>query len=122
MPVVGSSDSHSSVNNRNAFIAKTICFARANDTPSILSAIRARRTVAVDAISAEYRLVGEYRLVKYACFLMDNYFPLRREACIEQGRAMKEYHCGDREDGLRMLKALDGRTEKMWRKYFAFDF
>ena len=122
MPVVGSSDSHSSVNNRNAFIAKTICFARANDTPSILSAIRARRTVAVDAISAEYRLVGEYRLVKYACFLMDNYFPLRREACVEQGRAMKEYYCGDREDGLSMLKALDGRTEKMWRKYFAFDF
>lgn len=119
-PVVGSSDSHSSVNNRNAFIAETICFAEANTTEGIQSAIRAGHSVALDTISTEFRLVGDYRLVKYACFLMNEYFPLHQAACSEQGRAMKEYHCGDHEEGLALLKALDGRIEKMWRKYFAF--
>lgn len=119
-PVVGSSDSHSAVNNRNAFIAKTLCFAKGNSTPDILEAIRAGRSVAVDAISAEYRLVGEFRLVKYACFLMDNYFPLHQAACVEQGRAMQEYYCGDRGEGLKLLQVLNGRIERMWRKYFSF--
>lgn len=119
-PIVGSSDSHSSVNNRNAFIARTIAFARENSTPAILEAIRAGHTVAVDAISTEWRLVGDFRLVKYAWFLVDNYFPLHQRACFEQGRAMKEYYCGDREEGRAALEFLHGRNEKLWRKYFDF--
>ena len=75
----------------------------------------------VDSISKEYRLVGEYRLMKYACFLMENYFPLHQEACWEQGRAMKEYACGDREEGLKMLKALDGRVSRLQAKSFGLD-
>lgn len=119
-PVVGSSDGHGLFNHPSAFVASTICFARENSTPAILEAIRARRSVAVDAISREFRLVGELRLVKYACFLMNSYFPLHQEACFEQGRAMAEYYCGDRETGLKLLQTLDGRIQAMWRKYFAF--
>ena len=120
IPVVGSSDSHSSVNNRNAFIAETICFADANDTDGVLSAIRAGRSVALDTISTEFRLVGDFRLVKYACFLMNEYFPLHQAACNEQGRAMKEYYCGDREEGRAMLELTKDRMAKFWKKYFAF--
>ena len=119
-PVVGSSDSHSSVNNRNAFIAETICFAEANTTEGVISAIRAGRSVALDTISTEFRLVGDFRLVKYACFLMNEYFPLHQAACNEQGRAMKEYYCGDREDGRAMLEMTKDRMQKFWKKYFAF--
>lgn len=117
-PVVGSSDSHVLFQNPSAFVASTICFARENSCTAILEAIRAQHSVAVDAISKEFRLVGELRLVKYACFLMNNYFPLHQEACYEQGRAMKEYYCGDREAGLKLLQTLDGRIRAMWRKYF----
>ncbi len=120
-PVVGSSDSHSTINNPGAHIGRTITFARENSTPAILDAIRAGYTAAVDSISAEERIVGEYRFVKYGWFLWENYFPLHRAACFEQGRAMKEYHCGDREEGRRALRFLDGRIARMWRKYFAFD-
>lgn len=120
IPVVGSSDSHSSVNNRNAFIAETICFADANDTDGVISAIRAGRSVALDTISTEFRLVGDFRLVKYACFLMNEYFPLHQAACNEQGRAMKEYYCGDREEGRAMLELTKDRMQKFWKKYFAF--
>lgn len=120
IPVVGSSDSHSSVNNRNAFIAETICFAEANTPDGVMDAIRAGRSVALDTISAEFRLVGEFRLVKYACFLMNEYFPLHQAACSEQGRAMKEYYCGDREEGRAMLEFTKNRMAKLWKKYFAF--
>ena len=120
IPVVGSSDSHSSVNNRNAFIAETICFAEENTTEGVTSAIRAGRSVALDTISTEFRLVGDFRLVKYACFLMNEYFPLHQAACNEQGRAMKEYYCGDREEGRAMLEFIKDRMAKFWKKYFAF--
>ena len=119
-PIVGSSDSHGSVNNRNAFIAKTMCFAKENETAAILDAIRGGYTVAVDAISTENRLVGDFRMVKYGWFLMEHYFPLHQRACFEQGRAMKEYYCGDREEGARTLEFLNGRIAKLWKKYFAF--
>lgn len=119
-PIVGNSDSHSTVNNPGATVAWTITFARENTTPAILEAIRAERTVAVDGISKELRVVGDYRLSKYAWFLMENYFPLHDDLCIEQGRAMKEYYCGDREEGERMLRVLDGRMERFWRKYLPF--
>lgn len=118
--VVGSSDSHSSVNNRNAFIAETICFAEENTPDAVMSAIRAGRSVALDTISTEFRLVGDFRLVKYACFLMNEYFPLHQAACNEQGRAMKEYYCGDREEGRAMLEFTKDRMAKFWKKYFAF--
>ena len=120
IPVVGSSDSHSSVNNRNAFIAETICFAEENTSDGVVNAIRAGRSVALDTISTEFRLVGDFRLVKYACFLMNEYFPLHQAACNEQGRAMKEYYCGDREQGLAMLELTKHRIADMWKKYFAF--
>ncbi len=117
-PVVGSSDSHSTVNNPGAYIGRTITFAGENTTPAILDAIRDGYTAAVDSISAEDRMVGDYRLVKYGWFLWENYFPLHRMACFEQGRAMKEYCCGDREKGLKALRFLDGRIAEMWRRYF----
>ncbi|MGI6695862.1 MAG: PHP domain-containing protein [Christensenellales bacterium] len=120
-PVVGSSDCHDQLAQPSALVASTICFAKENSTLAILDAIRARRSVAVDLISREFRLVGELRLVKYACFLMNNYFPLHQEACYEQGRAMKEYYCGDRDIGLKLLQTLDGRIRRMWKKYFNKD-
>ena len=117
-PIVGSSDGHGLFMQPSAFVASTICFARENSSPAILEAIRDSRTVAVDLISQEFRLVGDLRLVKYACFLMNSYFPLHQEACYEQGRAMLEYYCGDRDAGLKLLQTLDGRIQGMWKKYF----
>ena len=120
IPIVGSSDSHGCVNNRSAFIAETICFAEENTPEGVMNAIRAGRSVALDTISEEFRLVGDFRLVKYACFLMNEYFPLHKDACDEQGRAMKEYYSGDREEGRAMLELTKDRIKKFWKKYFAF--
>lgn len=118
-PIVGSTDSHSSFNNRNAFICSTIVFAPENTREGLMASIKDFYTVAVDTISTEYRMVGDLRLVKYASFLYENFFPLHDELCREEGMLMKQYATGD-EDAARLLKAIHGRMKKQREKYFAF--
>ena len=119
MPIVGSTDSHSSFNNRNAFICSTIVFAPENTRESLISSIKDCYSVAVDTISAEYRIVGEFRLVRYATFLYENFLPLHDELCYEEGLLMKRYVTGE-EDAEAQLKAIQGRMKRQREKYFAF--
>ena len=123
-PVVGSTDSHNSnPYSRNALICSTIVFAEKNDCASIVDAVRNFRSVAVDTISQEFRLVGDMRLARYACFLLKNYFPIHDDACIEEGRLLKQYVTGSDEekaDALHTLQTTYGRIDKLRRKYFAF--
>ena len=60
---------------------------------------------------------GPYRYVKYARYLLENYFPRYNELCFEQGRLMKEWACGD-EDALATLKSLQGRTDTFANRFF----
>ena len=124
-PVVGSTDSHNSTPlNRNAYICSTIVFAEKNELKCLIDAIKDFKSVAVDTISKEFRLVGEMRLVRYGCFLLRNYFPLHDEFCYEEGRMLKQYYTGTEEEkaeARRVLEALYGRIAKMQKKYFDFD-
>ncbi len=119
-PIVGSTDSHgSTAANPNAYVARTIVFAEENTRDAIVKAIRNGDSVAVDAISAELRVVGEYRLVKYAWFLLKNYFPIHREVNEEQGRLLKRYAEGD-QSAKPELARINGRMRQLRAKYFAF--
>lgn len=118
-PVVGSTDSHSSVNNKNAFVASTMVFSPTNTTADIIDSIKSFYSVAIDGISEEYRIVGDLRLSRYANFLLKNYFPLHDDLCYEEGRAMKDYVCGV--DGAKeTLEFICGRVKKQREKYFSF--
>ncbi len=119
MPIVGSTDSHSSINNPGAFICSTIVFAPENTRESLIKSIKDFYSVAVDTISEEYRMVGDLRLVKYSAFLYENFFPLHDDLCREEGRLMKDYATGD-ESAAEILKAINGRMKKQREKYFAF--
>ena len=123
-PIVGSTDSHNSyATSRNALICSTIVFSYENERRALIDSIKKFYSVAVDSISAEYRLVGESRFVRYGSFLLSEYFPIHDDLCIEEGRLMKQYACGtpeEKEDALRMLSALCGRMKKLREKYFAF--
>lgn len=118
-PIVGSTDSHSSVHNRNALIASTIVFAHENTREGIVYSIKEFYSVAVDSISTELRVVGEMRFVRYATFLLREFFPLHDELCFEEGRLMKDYACGD-EDAAETLRFISGRMKKQREKYFKF--
>lgn len=119
-PIVGSSDSHGTINNPNVHVAATIVFAPENTREAIINAVRSYYSVAVDNLVKDIGLVGDFRLIRYGAFLLRNYFPLQAELCYEEGRLMKDYVCGDTDAGI-ALSALKGRTDKLRRHYFKFD-
>ena len=117
-PVVGSTDSHGSTeHNRNALICSTIVFAEENSAEAIIDAIKNKYSIAVDTISAEYRLVGDFRFMKYASFLLENYFPLHDLACSAEGYYMNRYIAGDKR-AAEILKSMKGQIPEMQKKYF----
>lgn len=119
-PIVGSTDSHSCVHNDGALIASTIVFAPENTREGIVSSIKDFYSVAVDSISKELRIVGELRFVRYATFLLREFFPLHDELTFEEGRLMKDYACGEKESAT-IINAISGRMRKQREKYFKFD-
>ena len=115
-PIVGSTDSHSSCSsNRNWDICSTILFAKTNTREDILQAVKDKYSVAVDTISKEYRLVGEFRLQKYACFLMENYFPIHDKQAAIDGELTYRYAIGNatKEE----LELIASRAEKLMQQY-----
>ena len=118
-PIVGSTDSHNSIKeeNRIALLASTFVFAKENSRESLIQAIKEEYSVAVDSLSAEYRLVGDFRLVKYARFILDEFTPLHDDLCHEDGRAMKAYVTGDK-NAEADLKHMYGRVRSLFLKYF----
>ncbi len=115
-PIVGSTDTHCSTeHNRNYNICSTIVFAHKNERADIISSIRNRFSVAVDTISKEYRLVGEYRFQKYAAFLIENYFPIHDRWSEVDGEIMRRYFFG--EETAETLSAFAKRAEAYTAKY-----
>lgn len=118
-PIVGSTDSHSCVHNEGALVASTIVFAKENTRKDIVDSIKDFYSVAVDSISKELRVVGEMRFVRYATFLLREFFPLHDDLCFEEGRLMKDYVCGDK-NAEETLRFISGRMKKQREKYFKF--
>ncbi len=123
-PIVGSTDSHNSYESApGSLICSTIVFAPENERKSLINSIKDFYSVAVDSISKEFRIVGDSRLVRYACFLINNYIPRHDEACFEEGRLMKICATGtddEKQDAMKILSAMNGRIEKLRKKYFEF--
>ncbi len=117
-PVVGSTDSHGSTEyNRNALICSTLVFSPANTTADLCASILDKYSVAVDSISPELRLVGDFRWVKFGTFLLEEYFPLHDLVTKCEGYYLKEFVNGD-SDAERVLLALKGGVPKLLNKYF----
>ena len=115
-PIVGSTDSHGSTpSNRNWDVASTILFAKSNTRKDIIDAVKERYSVAVDTISKEYRLVGEYRLQKYAAFLMERYFPLHDQQTLVDGELMYQYAIGNASKT--EVEMVGARAERLLKRY-----
>lgn len=121
-PIVGSTDSHGSTeHNRNALICSTIVFAPANKTDDLVSSIKEKYSVAVDSISAEYRLVGDLRWLKYGSFLMENWYPLHDLACRAEGYYLKQYLLDGDASAEPVLRAMKGQLPRLFAKYFEME-
>lgn len=120
IPVVGSSDSHGTEPPVWFNTVKTILISEDLEFEHIYRNIKELRSVAVESAGGEYyRVDGPFRIVKYAMFLLKNYFPRHDELCYEEGVLMKEYVCGN-EDAGRQLARLSGRTKKFSDEFFGW--
>ena len=116
-PIVGSTDSHCSTeHNRNWDVCSTIIFAEENERAALIRAVKDRYSVAVDTISKEYRLVGEFRLQKYACFLMEYYFPIHDRQAALDGEILYQYVVGNAT--AEEVDLMAKRAQVMLDKYF----
>lgn len=116
-PVVSVSDSHGTVS--GAFKNKyTIVFADKNDREGILEAIRANRVAAVETFgNGEYNVLGDYRYVSYARFLIEWYFPLFPAVTAEEGKLMHQYILGCEEAKAKLDKRANN-TENLYKELF----
>ena len=123
-PIVGSTDSHdATIENRIAFLCSTMVFSPENERCALIDSIKKLRSVAIDTLSKEFRVVGELRYATYACFLLQHYFPMHDDACFEEGRLMKQAVYGteeEKEEAIKALGMMNGRMKRMREKYFAF--
>ncbi len=118
IPIVGSSDSHGTEPPVWFNVVKTILFSEDLEFENIYKNIKELHSVAVETAGGEsYRVDGPYRMVKYAMFLLENYFPRHDELCIEEGILMKNYICGD-EEAKTQLSQHSGRTKKYAAQFF----
>ena len=117
--VVGSSDVHGMyrADFPNLF---TVCFAEKNENDSIIDAVRQGRSVAVEAVGTEYdrehRCFGSLRLVSYAQFLLNYYFPDLQRICQGEGVAMRTYAMNQGSKALVELQVA--QTKQFVDQYF----
>jgi hypothetical protein len=125
IPLVGSTDAHrSDPYEVNAPVrgCYTLVFAPDRSGDSIMSAIRAERSVCVDNKRTPAFIHGPYRLVKYARFLLDHYFPVYMRECRGQGPVLSEYPVeGEAPEALQtLLAALNARSEQVALDFFGY--
>ena len=110
IPIVGSSDSHGTDPASYFNMSKTVLFAPDCSFDSVCAAVRDGYSVAVEEpYGEEARVHGPYRLVAYTRFLLNYYFPIHDELCVEEGRLMREFACGSEGAG-QQLRECAGRV------------
>ncbi len=116
IPIVGSTDAHSVFNEGGAQIkASTVAFVKDND---IIRAISDGYSVAVEHIMGETpRIYGDFRMVKYAWFLWENYFPVHSELCSASGTTILGYINGESKVKS-VVEALEKRIKNYEKKFF----
>lgn len=121
IPIVGSSDSHGTEPEDYFTWSSCLVFARERSFEALTGAVKDYYSVAIENYPGEaYRVHGPYRYVKYARYLLENYFPRYDDLCWEQGRLMKELVCGD-EEALTQLRAIQGRTDRFAERFFGME-
>jgi hypothetical protein len=119
IPVVGVSDAHGCERGELFGWYFTIAFAASPALRDIVESVRDLWSVAVEALpGSPVHVHGPIRLVKFAHFLLREYFPGHDALCLEEGEAMLSHLAGD--GGARdTLASLQGRTLELHRRLSA---
>ncbi|MCX7029800.1 MAG: hypothetical protein NTU62_06720 [Spirochaetes bacterium] len=116
IPVVGVSDAHGCERGELFGWYFTIVFAASPALRDLVAAIKDLWSVAVEALSgAPVQVHGPMRLVKYAHFLLREFFPGHDALCRQEGEAMLALLAGDG-SAQDALASLHGRTLELHRR------
>lgn len=118
-PVVGLSDSHGTDNDKLAGWNSTVILAESDRIDDLISAVRNGTSAAVEQIEHQVpHVYGEFRMVKYISFLVQDYFPAHQELCAVEGALMLEALAGS-ESARKALEQLGNRVSVYREKAFA---
>ena len=112
IPVVGASDCHNVV---SELFGKFYTYAFCKNVNDVKEAVKNLKSVAVERIGKEYRIYGEFRLVRYARFLTDNFYPEVKE--IRKGTAAKIAEAIEKESA-EIMSAIENVTEEYRKAFF----
>lgn len=94
-PVVGASDAHIGTDHGQSSCAINSTCVFAKSPEDIPDAILASKSTAVSHYPNEpEKVYGEFRLVRYTHFLLENYFPMHTELCKASSVMISEYFKG----------------------------
>lgn len=119
LPVVGSSDCHKSSDPGIYFkVGLTFTFAGELTAESIIDAVKNHYSAAME--TADGRIYGTYRMVKYALFLKKYYLPHHDELCVEEGLQIAAHYRGET-DPEEAFTATCGRVGAYLRRFMGRD-
>lgn len=96
IPIVGVSDSHGCETGSLFGWYYTIAFSPSAELADLITSIKDLYSVAVDDLPGEApRAHGPFRLVRYAQFLLREFFPAHDRLCLEEGQLMLAHAAGD---------------------------
>jgi hypothetical protein len=118
IPIVGVSDSHGCETGSLFGWYYTIAFAASDELEDLITGIKSLYSVAVEALPGEApRAFGPFRLVRYAQFLLREFFPAHDYHCTEEGRQMLGYAAGDVQ-AASSIPALAARTRQLYERWW----
>lgn len=123
IPVVGCSDSHESSAfdcNKPVRGGYTMAFARSHSRDDLLAAVKSGHSVAINAVGTPERVQGPYRFVKFARFLLDNYYPMYMRLCRGQGVLLADYAADHSPTVCDEVTAAKKRIDEFARKFYGY--
>lgn len=118
LPIVASSDAHSSLSHGNTYFDTAFTIAFSENKEKIPSAILEKFTVAVENFNPDDKTVyGDLRLVHYAYFLLEHYYPMHDDYCKATGRTLLKYHLGDSKKK-QLVERLDAELKEFDNLFF----
>ena len=118
LPVVASSDAHSVQRQGCLHFGDTYTLTFADSKEDIPNAILNGLVVAVDNFNPQdKRTHGRLRLVRYANFLIEQYYDIHDELCSAVGQAFTRYVLGDKSQK-DLVERLDNERKAFDQKFF----
>ncbi|NLO82402.1 MAG: hypothetical protein GX094_05000 [Clostridiales bacterium] len=117
--IVGCSDAHGCERDVSFGWVYTMVFSKGLEVEDIKEAIKNYYSVAVEKVpGCPVRVFGPWRLVKYALFLLREFFPKHDGLCYEEGNLMLKYIRGE-DDAAQRLKMAKGQTARLMNHYWS---